>query len=80
MQFDQALVVSSLTKRHLLEARVQVLAAVEAMADIEGFLDEYHRAVDLCDELDQLILAIEDKTQAVCRRVKDGAESNTTAE
>lgn len=80
MQFDQTLVVSSLAKRHLLESRVQVLAAVDAMADVEGFLDEYHRAVDLSDELDELFMAIEDKTQAICRRVKDAAESNTTAE
>jgi hypothetical protein len=33
----------------------------------------------LSDELDQLIMAIDDKTQAVGRRVKDAAESNTTA-
>ncbi len=80
MQFDRALVVSSLAKRHLLEARAQVQAAVDALADIEGFLDEYHRAVDLSDELDVLFMAIEDKTQAVCRGVNGAEQSNTSAE
>ena len=79
MQFDRTLVWSSVAMRHLLESRLHVLAAVEAMADMEGFLDEYHRAVDLRDGLDELFMAMEDKTQAVCRRIKDAEESNAAA-
>jgi hypothetical protein len=80
MQFEQRLDCSSVAMRHLLESRLHMLAAVEAMADTEEFLDEYHRAVDLRDGLDELVLEVEDKNRALCRGVKDAAESNSAAE
>ena len=73
MEFGQELVRSSEAMRHLLESRLHMLAAVEAMADMEGCLDEYHRAVDLRDGLDDLLMALEDKTRALSRRT-NGAE------
>lgn len=80
MPFDQELVWSSEAMRHLLESRLHMLAAVDAMAKMDGILNEYHRAVDLQDGIDDLLVALEDKTRALCRPRKDAEESNTTAE
>jgi hypothetical protein len=71
MLFDRSLMWASVSVRHLLESRLHLLAAVEAMSDIEGFHREYLRAVELREGLDELFMAVESKSTALMRRVKD---------
>ena len=80
MLFDRSLMWASVSTRHLLESRLHLLAAVEAMSDIEGFHREYIRAVELREGLDELFRAFEDKSHDLMRRIKENdgssAESN----
>ena len=71
MLFDRTLMWSSVATRHLLESRLHMLAAVEAMADIEGFLPEYEKAVSLRATLDEVFIAVEDKTIELCGKLKE---------
>jgi hypothetical protein len=71
MLFDRSLMWASVSVRHLLESRLHLLAAVEAMSDIEGFHREYLRAVELREGLDELFMAVESKSTDLMRRVKD---------
>ena len=68
MLFDRSLMWASVSTRHLLESRLHLLAAVEAMSDIEGFHREYLRAVELREGLDELFMAVEDKVHDMVRR------------
>jgi hypothetical protein len=53
--------------RHLLESRLHMLAAEEAMANVEGFTAEHKHAVQLRHSLDEIFLAVEDHTVALAR-------------
>jgi hypothetical protein len=71
MFFDRTLMWSSVATKHLLEARLHLRAAVEAMADMEGLVAEYQRVVQVRDELDSVFMAVEDKTAEVLGRLKN---------
>lgn len=70
MPFERTLMWASVSTRHLLESRLHLLAAVEAMSDIEGFHREYLRAVELREGLDELFLAVEDKSSELQQQIK----------
>jgi len=61
---------SSVATRHLLESRLHLLAAVEAMADMDGFLPEYEKAVGIRASLDEIFLDVENKTIGLCEQLK----------
>jgi len=67
---------SSIATRHLLESRLHMLAAVEAMADMDGFLPEYERAVGIRASLDDIFLDVENKTINLCETLKQGDKSD----
>jgi hypothetical protein len=70
MPFERTLMWASVSTRHLLESRLHLLAAVEAMSDIEGFHREYLRAVELREGLDELFMAVEDKSSELQQQIK----------
>jgi hypothetical protein len=70
MPFERTLMWASVSTRHLLESRLHLLAAVEAMSDIEGFHREYLRAVELREALDELFMAVEDKSSELQQQIK----------
>ena len=57
--------------RHLLEARLHTLAATEALADMEGFAPEHKQVKKLRTSLDELFMAVEDKTMEMQKRLKE---------
>jgi len=71
MLFDRTLTWSSVATRHLLESRLHMLAAVEAMADIEGFQSEYQKALAIRASLDEIFVDVENKTLAQLERIKN---------
>jgi hypothetical protein len=71
MIFDRSLMWSSVATKHLLEARLHLLAAMEAMADMEGFAAEHGQVKKLRSSLDELFLAVEDKTMEMQHRLKE---------
>jgi hypothetical protein len=77
MLFDRSLIWASVSTRHLLESRLHLLAAVEAMSDIDGFHREYLRAVELREGLEELFLALEDKSAGLMRQAR-GASDGTS--
>ncbi len=71
MPFDRNLMWSCVATKHLLEARLHVLAATEALADMEGFAPEHQRIKELRGCLDELFMAVEDKTIEMQHRLKE---------
>lgn len=70
MVFDRNLMWSCVATKHLLEGRLHVLAATEALADMEGFAPEHQRLKELRGSLDELFMAVEDKTIEMQERIK----------
>jgi hypothetical protein len=62
---------SSVATKHLLESRLHILAAVEALADMDGYVDEYQKAVGIRTSLDEIFLDVENKTIDLCERLKN---------
>lgn len=71
MVFDRNLMWSFVATKHLLEARLHILAAMEAMADMEGFAAEHEQVKKLRNNLDGLFMAVEDKTMEIQHRLKE---------
>ncbi|HJS08733.1 MAG TPA: hypothetical protein VJ809_13780 [Pirellulales bacterium] len=67
MLFDRNLLGASAAVRHLLESRLHLIAAEEAMANVEGFNTEHRDAVQLRQSLDEVFLAVEDRTTELSR-------------
>ena len=70
MLFDRTLLWSSVTTKHLLESRLHLVAAIEAMADMEGFVAEHQKAVQMRAGLDDVFMAVEDKTADIVNKLK----------
>lgn len=64
---DKNLIGASAAVRHLLESRLHLLAAEEAMSNIDGFTAEHRHAVQLRQNLDEMFLAIEDRAAEMSR-------------
>jgi hypothetical protein len=71
MVFDRNLMWSFVASKHLLEARLHVVAAMEAMADMEGFAAEHEQVKKLRNALDELFMAVEDKTMEMQHQLKE---------
>ena len=67
MLFDRNLLGASVAVRHLLESRLHLIAAEEAMANVEGFTTEYRDAVQLRHSLDEVFSAVEDRATELSR-------------
>ena len=67
MLTDRNLIGASAAMRHLLESRLHLLAAEEAMSNVEGFTAEHKHAVQLRQGLDEMFLAVEDRTAELSR-------------
>jgi hypothetical protein len=61
---------SSVATKHLLESRLHVIAAVEALADMDGYHAEYEKALQIRTSLDEIFLDVENKTIDRCERLK----------
>lgn len=61
---------SSVATKHLLESRLHALAAVEALADMDGYRAEYEKAMQIRTSLDEIFLDVENKTIDRCERLK----------
>jgi len=74
MLTDKNLIGASAAMRHLLESRLHLLAAEEAMANVEGFGAEHKHSVQMRQGLDEMFLAVEDRTSELTRTVgkRDG--------
>jgi hypothetical protein len=64
---DKNLIGASAAMRHLLESRLHLLAAEEAMSNVEGFTAEHKHAVQLRQSLDEMFLALEDRAAEISR-------------
>ena len=64
---DKNLIGASAAMRHLLESRLHLIAAEEAMSGVEGFGAEHKNAVQLRQSLDEMYLAVEDRTNELGR-------------
>ena len=74
MLTDKNVIGASAAMRHLLESRLHLLAAEEAMSNVEGFTAEHKHAVQLRQGLDEMFLAVEDRTAELSRAIgkRDG--------
>jgi hypothetical protein len=64
---DRNLIGASAAVRHLLESRLHLLAAEEAMSNVEGFAAEHKHVVQLRQRLDEMFMTIEDRTAELSR-------------
>jgi hypothetical protein len=67
MFHDKNLIGAAAAMRHLLESRLHMLAAEEAMSNVDGFAAEHNHAVQLRHSLDEIFLAVEDRTAELGR-------------
>lgn len=67
MMTDKNLIGASAAMRHLLESRLHLLAAEEAMSNVEGFCREHKNALEMRQGLDEIFLAVEDRTAELIR-------------
>ena len=74
--FDRTLMWSSVATRHLLESRLHLVAVVEALADMDGFLPEYEKAVGIRANLDDFFLDVENKTIDRFEKIKQRGRSD----
>jgi hypothetical protein len=64
---DRNLIGASAAVRHLLESRLHLLAAEEAMANVEGLVTEHRHVVRLRQSLDEMYMVVEDRTVQLSR-------------